>query len=209
MKNVRMRESGAVLIVALVFLVILTMLGVTAMTGTTMELRMAGNARDVALALSSAEAALRDAENDLLLATYAGKEGLKRAKPPLATDYGASAAFGTCNNTAPFVGLCRPPSQPVQDAPLPTDLANISLSAAPSVAYGTHTGARTIVGVAQQPRYYIELLPGVLKPPGWASIGVAQSGGAAASYYRITARGVGANPNTNVTVSEVFVKNDN
>ena len=45
------RQGGAILIVTLLFLVILTMLGVTAMTGTTMEERMAGNTRDASVAL--------------------------------------------------------------------------------------------------------------------------------------------------------------
>ena len=207
MKHVHNRQRGAVLIVALVFLVILTMLGVTAMTGTTMELRMAGNARDVAVALAAAEAAVRDAENDILNATYAGQEARKRVPAPVAVHYGAAGAAATCNNAANFVGLCMPRSTPADGQPLPTDLTNISLSAAPSVSYGTYTGARALVGVAQQPRYFIELLPTLSKPPGWGSIGV--TSGAKTSYLRITARGVGASPNTTVTVSEVFTKNEN
>ena len=59
------RQHGAVLIVALLFLVILTMLGLTAMSGTTMEERMAGNTRDINVALQAAEAALRDARRDI------------------------------------------------------------------------------------------------------------------------------------------------
>src|SRR5688572_9206262 len=59
------RQRGAVLIVALLFLVMLTLLGVTAMTSSTMEERMAGNARDNGVAFQAAEAALRDARRDL------------------------------------------------------------------------------------------------------------------------------------------------
>ena len=56
------RERGASLVVALIFLVIMAMLGVTLANVTTLEERMAGNTRDRDLALQAAEAALRDAE---------------------------------------------------------------------------------------------------------------------------------------------------
>lgn len=55
-------ERGAVLIIGLVLLLALTLIGVTAMRGTTMEERMAGNLRDKSLAFEAAEAALRAAE---------------------------------------------------------------------------------------------------------------------------------------------------
>ena len=203
--HVQNRERGAVLIVALVFLVILTMLGVTAMTGTTMELRMATNARDHAVALAAAEAALRDAEYDVFNRAYAGQEARKRAPAPVLANYGVNATAGTCSNTAPYVGLCKPAAAPVDAQPLPVDLSGISFTAAPSVEYGTYTGARAIVGVARQPRYYIETLYGLNKPPGWGSISGA-GGTVKTSYFRITARGTGASPNTSVTVSEVMTR---
>lgn len=55
-------ESGAVLIVALIMLLLMTVLGLTAMNTVTMEERMAGNLRDLNLAFQAAEAGLRDAE---------------------------------------------------------------------------------------------------------------------------------------------------
>jgi type IV pilus assembly protein PilX len=48
--------------IALVFLVIMAMLGVTVANNTMLQERMAGNTRDRDLALQAAEAALRDAE---------------------------------------------------------------------------------------------------------------------------------------------------
>ncbi len=56
------QERGAVLIVALVFLLIMTLIGVFAMRGTIMEERMAGNLRDRNLAFEAGETALRDVE---------------------------------------------------------------------------------------------------------------------------------------------------
>lgn len=60
------RQQGATLAVALIFLVILTLLGLTAMSVTTMEERMSGNTRDHNLAFQGAETALRDAEGYLI-----------------------------------------------------------------------------------------------------------------------------------------------
>ena len=51
-------QHGATLIVALIFLVVLTMLGLSAAQNSTMEERMAGNTRNRDLAFQAAEAAL-------------------------------------------------------------------------------------------------------------------------------------------------------
>jgi type IV pilus assembly protein PilX len=53
------------LLVALIFLVIMAMLGVTVANVTTLQERMAGHTRDRDLALQSAETALREAEGRL------------------------------------------------------------------------------------------------------------------------------------------------
>lgn len=60
------RQRGVVLIVALVILVLMTMIGMTAMRDTGLQERMAGNLRDRNLAFQSAEAALRAGETWLL-----------------------------------------------------------------------------------------------------------------------------------------------
>jgi len=52
-----------VLIISLMLLLLLTIIGVTAMNNVTLEERMAGNLRDADLAFQAAEAALRDGEN--------------------------------------------------------------------------------------------------------------------------------------------------
>lgn len=57
------RQRGVVLIVSLILLMVLTLIGVTAMQTSTLEERMAGNALDKALAFQAAEAALRAGEN--------------------------------------------------------------------------------------------------------------------------------------------------
>jgi type IV pilus assembly protein PilX len=58
-------QRGSTLGVSLIFLVLLTLLGLTAMQDTGLQERMAGNARDKDIALQAGEAALRDAETYL------------------------------------------------------------------------------------------------------------------------------------------------
>jgi type IV pilus assembly protein PilX len=60
------RQSGAALILALIFLLLMTMLSTSSMRTATMQERMAGNTRDLNLGFQSAEAALRFAERRLL-----------------------------------------------------------------------------------------------------------------------------------------------
>ena len=62
-------QRGAVLVVGLVFLALLTLIGVTAYSVATQEERMAGSARDRLVAMEAAEAALRDCEGHVGAAT--------------------------------------------------------------------------------------------------------------------------------------------
>jgi type IV pilus assembly protein PilX len=61
----RGRQNGAALILALIFLLLMTMLSTSSMRTSTMQERMAGNTRDWNLGFQSAEAALRAAEEFL------------------------------------------------------------------------------------------------------------------------------------------------
>ena len=56
-------QSGAALFVSLAILLIMTLIGLTSMQGTTLEERMAGNTRDRHLAFEAAEAAMEGAED--------------------------------------------------------------------------------------------------------------------------------------------------
>lgn len=55
-------QQGAALIFSLIFLLLLTIIGVTAMQSSTLQERMAGNIRDVNLAFQAAEVGLRAGE---------------------------------------------------------------------------------------------------------------------------------------------------
>lgn len=62
-------QNGSALIISLLFLLLLTVVGVTSMRNSTLEERMAGNLRDLNIAFQAAEAGLRVAEADLAAPT--------------------------------------------------------------------------------------------------------------------------------------------
>ncbi|MCO6413926.1 MAG: hypothetical protein J5I92_14390 [Thiogranum sp.] len=59
----RSQQHGAALVVSLMMLLVMTLIGITAMNTTVLEEKMAGNSRQRQLAFQSAEAALRSAED--------------------------------------------------------------------------------------------------------------------------------------------------
>lgn len=121
------RQSGAVLVISLIILLVMTVIGVTAMRRTTIEEKMAGNLRDRNLAFQAAEAALRDAQTWLA----------DQAVPPEADD---TASNGIWTMNAP--GDVEDP-----DFDWATD----------GVEYGADTNAAAMVGLSAPPRYLIEL----------------------------------------------------
>ncbi|MBB3048716.1 type IV pilus assembly protein PilX [Litorivivens lipolytica] len=73
------KQRGAVLIVCLIFLLIMTVISASALQSTTLQERMAGNTRDTNSAFQAAEAALREAEavlSSASLAAFNGSNGL-------------------------------------------------------------------------------------------------------------------------------------
>lgn len=78
----RPRQRGAVLVVGLIFLALMTIVGVTAYSVATQEERMAGNARDRLRAFEAAEAALRDCEQRLRTLSDADTLGYPPAGHP-------------------------------------------------------------------------------------------------------------------------------
>ena len=58
-------QSGSVLIISLIVMLVLTILGVLGMKSVVLEEKMAGNVRDTQLAFQAAEATLREAEQHI------------------------------------------------------------------------------------------------------------------------------------------------
>ena len=188
-------QQGAILMISLMFLVILTMIGLSAMSTTTFEEKMSGSGRDWNLAFAAAEAAIRDAEYDITTKYVPGYASSVRQMNGM-TGFGdeTDVENGTCSTSSGNLkeGLCRRTA-----AKLTPTAADFSATDTKSVVYGTFTGAAaagfTIKGVSRQPRYIITA---------YTEATSADPGGT--YFYEITARGFGANPNTQVTLREVF-----
>jgi type IV pilus assembly protein PilX len=122
-------QRGAVLVISLIMLLVLTLIGITGMQSTVLEEKMAGNYRDKNLAFQAAESALRDAENDI---RTSGRVS------------GATGMDASCTN-----GLCYSGGN---------DIATIwgnSGMVSNASSLGDYTPAMAITGVNSQPRYLI------------------------------------------------------
>ena len=180
-------QKGTALIVGLIFLIILTLLGVSAATMSTADERMARNSRDRNIAFQAAEAAIRDAHLDISSRTSSGVTG-------------AAGASDTCNATG-FTGYCLPAAVGM---PQIWEGGNLE-DANKSVQYGAVSGATTALfsttsmsgGVTKQPRYMIEPLPDSI-------YGSTTAFGKHKWVYRVTSIGYGSMSGTTVILQEVF-----
>ena len=182
------RQRGAILIVCLVFLSILTVMGTSGMETTVLEERMSANMRDYSLAFQSAESALKNAEAWLL------------TQDTLPIDSGD----GT---TRVWSEDAMDPS--ATDGKYWWDHANIDSD------WWTEDGG-DIQGIVAIPG-----VAGVASPPAYVieEYRTVDNGGSLATgtgevpptrtFHRITARGVGINPNTAVRVQSTFVRSYN
>ena len=160
-------QRGITLIMGLLFLVVLTILGLAAMRGTILEERMAGNARDRDLALQAAEAAIR-----------AGEDRVKTALP------------------AAFVPNTKFTSR-IADGSHNQYWQNVHDWAGQSEQLPANDWKQDVVGTSQAPRYVIEEIP---IPPETVTFGAVDE-----MAYRVTARGVGSNPNTVVILQSIVI----
>ncbi len=163
---------------ALMFLTLLTLLGVTAMTSSTSEEKMARATRDYNTAFQGAEAALRDAENDI--------NGNGTRSPVFLGPLGPwfTGAPGSCAS-----GACVPA------APLGTPVWEVAANWNNAATYAQYTYALALPtsgpgAVGQPSKYLIEYL---------GTVGTQYA-------YRITARGWGPNSVQTVTLQEEVLK---
>lgn len=81
----KFQQCGTALVMSLIILLVMTVIGVTAMQVTVLEEKMAGNLRHRNTAFQAAESALRDAETALTVAvlpSFNGSGGLYKATTP-------------------------------------------------------------------------------------------------------------------------------
>lgn len=185
-------QRGAVLITGLIFLVILMLIGTTAMQGTLLEEKMAGNLRDETLAFQAAEAALRSGERFLEQVTipeFNSSDGLYFYADCWGSESGAGDEAGdTAGSTGNACAPENPATWPASDW---------------SDAAKTRSVEIETDGVASQPRYFIEQLPNISL---MGNSGSAQQSGSlqTASIFRIVARGVGGNDATAAILQSTY-----
>ena len=172
-------QKGAILVFCLIFLTVLTMMGVSSMESTTLEERMSGNMRDYTIAFQSAESAIKAAEAWLVT------EGIQPA---------------VSGDGSEHVWIENSMDQSATDGKYWWEHAS---------ADGTwwNNYGVEMTGVAQvstQPRYIIEEYRAVDSGQS-ISIGGGERN-VPRIFHRVTARGVGVNATTSVSIQTTFVK---
>lgn len=176
-------QHGAVLVVVLILLIVMTLLGLAAMRGTVLEERMSANLLDRSLAFQATEAALREGES--LVATTR----------PAITDLPSSG----CSK-----GLCSKP-----DPTKSTDNQRWLADGFWNDDSGTWLEAKVDVGdKTPKPRYIVELLDTTLPATGSCTTSIDVSPGAQCSgtesSYRITAHSQ-ADGRAQVTLQSIYI----
>lgn len=169
------RQQGVALFLALVVLLIITILGVSGLQTTTLEERMAANARDQDMAFQAAEAALLDAEIFLQNAVLGGFDN----------------SAGLYDLNAANRPIWRGDNQQVGNGAITYSVNRP----------GTGAQAGAISGVAAQPQYIIEQYPPLIPPGGSLEAGTAADD---LEFYRVTARGFGGRANTVVVLQTSY-----
>lgn len=196
---VRRRSGGFSLVMVLLLLVVVTVLGIGAAQLSLVNERGARSDRDSEIALQAAEAALVDAELDIL-----GPNSDKAARLCLFNDKDVAPFVQGCG-TGANLGLCAPTEPGTTPAWMRVDLLP---SGGKSVPYGSFTGQKYLVGKgatpAALPRYIVEVMP---NKGGWQADRLEDaSAGRATHIFRVTAIGFGVDAKTLVVLQTTLYK---
>jgi type IV pilus assembly protein PilX len=174
----RQSQRGAVLIIGLIMLLLLTVIGLASIRGSDLQERMAGNMRDRNLAFQAAEAGLRYGENKL--------------NAPLLPSF-----------TGSVIGYWPDLNKP---SPLRPRIA--AWVASDWEANSVELPDNTISDVATQPRFTIEkvIVTGLAASYGSAVDHESMERMADAEYFRVTARGIGGTTDAEVILQSTFIR---
>ncbi|MGJ7508959.1 pilus assembly PilX family protein [Variovorax sp. GT1P44] len=200
MKHAPHRQAGFSLIVVLLLLIVLTALGVGAAQLSLVNELGARSDRDTEIAFQAAEAALIDAEIDVLGPNPGTASRLCAFRPK-----DGSAFVAGCGGPGNAQGLCAAAAAGATPAWMTADLSPTSRN---SVEYGRFTGQRYATGAgampAALPRYVIEVLR---SNGGWQLNRMENAGaGAASNIFRVTAIGFGVREETQVVLQTNLYK---
>lgn len=200
------RQQGAILVISMVLLLVLTLLGVSSMDTTGLEMKMASNNRDRQVALQAAEAGLITAEYFVQSNGFT----LDELQPDDCTA-GNDCFETTCTNGRCFHGVydagdkdfecvLSPPAQEVWEDPTLDVWNDTSKHKTVSVS-----------GITNDVKYIIEFMCYVDNGNGQFMNDLANpstaTGGNGAELYRISALGTGQTGRTRVLLQSVYRKN--
>jgi len=180
------RQRGTALVTSLLLLLVLTVVGVTAMQVTRMQERMAGNTRDLNLAFQGAEAALRNGEDMIAAESFAPapSAGVCTATPCKFWDANASAvANPQTRDDAWWKG-----TTPIQYE-----------------ASGNHTATPTtdMPGLLHDPAFVVEY---VAEVPDTYSVGSGDGPPSSRFFYQVTAASPGATVNATSVLQSTYAR---
>lgn len=203
------RQGGIAMLVVLVFTLALTGIAIVSARLALLGESVARNQLDLQVARQAAEAALRDAEKDLMIANgnvnFPGavcQRGIERPVMEQTVQFTKECARGQClfdQNQRMQVDFAnaKPTKQDLAEAWWPEGKGGRWGDAGKDVSgcgafdggvpLGTFTGANSVQGVAHQPEYLIEVIQRGLD-----------------TYFRITARGFGYREATEVVLQSYF-----
>jgi len=171
------RSTGVALFISLVLLLVLTILGVSVVQTTSLEIRMARNEHDTLLAFEAAESALRDAEVVIEATT-------------------STVAYNDAGNGGLWATPLLADGNRWENEAVWTDGRSIVAG----------TGINGVPG-QEQPRYMIEHLATVQRDENAYQMENQYGGGSSADsvdVFRITARGFGGSPNSRVMLQTTY-----
>jgi type IV pilus assembly protein PilX len=198
----RGKQQGASLIVALLMLIAVVMLGISAAQIALQGEKASRNDRDRQIAFQAAEAALMDAEMDIEHSPDPVKTRSAIFSRNSADGFSGGCGAGDAN---PFLGLCLHAAEGMTPVWLSVDFMNTASTTMRSVPYGKFTGQTFQTGKGslpgRLPRYIVELMM-------YNKAGESAELSGHSYFYRITAIGFGVRDTTHVVLQSLYRKED-
>lgn len=193
-------QKGISLIVALIMMIAISLLGVSAAQIAMQSEKSSRGDRDRQIAMQAAESALKDAEMDIRGSPDPESRSDKFSTYPLEEDFIEGCGAGLANRS---LGLCKPSSDLANPVWIKVDFSDSGDNSTRSVPFGRFTGQKMQIGTSmlpsQLPRYIIENVPFQAPPMNADQV---------ATVYRITAIGFGVKPTTQVVLQSFYFKDD-
>jgi type IV pilus assembly protein PilX len=185
-------QRGTALVTSLLLLLILTVIGVTAMQVTRMQERMAGNTRDLNLAFQGAEAALRNGEDMIAAQAFA-----------------PTPSAGVCTTTLCASGVWDANASAVANPETRDDGwwsdTSTTAKALQYEADGDRSGTLTkdIDGLAHDPAFVVEYIGEV---PDTYSVGSGDPPASSRFFYQISAGSPGATTSATTVLQSTYAR---